>query len=555
MTQFLRTTRTDTAEVPLALDAPPPVLDAPPPVLDAPPPVRAAVERPAGRARQAQPRLLLNWFAAFGVIFVAVAAWTFASPLGSAPDEPAHLMRAASLVRGQLLGTPLADPTPAQESTVTVRVPQVFVNFANDESCFQFRPTVPAGCQPPVTGSAKDVTAQTYVGRYPPLYYFFVGLPTLVLASAKGIYAARLVSGALSAAMLALAVTSLRRCRGAPLLGAGLALAVTPMALYLAAAVNPSGLEISSGISAWVAAMVLCSLGPEEVSASGVGAAGISVIVLLLTRAASPLWALCIGAAFLALGTRGSWRALLRRRVVRGWLVACAVAGVGALAWDFAANPFLTEPGTPLPPGTNGQHLFVLALERLDLVLTSTIGFFGWMDTPSPALVIVAWLAALGAVLLVGVCLARRRRAAAVIGNLLAWAVLPVVLVMVEARQHGVLGQGRDFMALAVGIPVMAGVAAGERFGDRRSSLRLSAVIIGVLVVCQVVDFYGALRRNTVGTNGPLNAFATVANGWHPPVSGVALLVIFALAMGAFAVVLVRATVSQPAEDFTAPLY
>ena len=140
--------------------------------------------------------LLRSWAVSFGVLFVAVAAWTFASPLGSAPDEPAHLIRAASLVRGELVGKPLPHATSAEKSTVTVQEPAVFASLATDVSCFQYKPTVPAGCQPPLNGSRHDVTVETYVGRYSPLYYVFVGLPTLALVSAKGISAARLVSGA-----------------------------------------------------------------------------------------------------------------------------------------------------------------------------------------------------------------------------------------------------------------------------------------------------------------------------------------------------------------------
>jgi hypothetical protein len=72
---------------------------------------------------------VVTWLISFSVFYLAIAAWTFASPLGSAPDEPAHLLRAASLVRGQLLGTPLPHPSLEQQSTVTVEVPQVLAEL------------------------------------------------------------------------------------------------------------------------------------------------------------------------------------------------------------------------------------------------------------------------------------------------------------------------------------------------------------------------------------------------------------------------------------------
>ena len=68
--------------------------------------------RPVHSADQAQFR---NWLISFAVLFIAVAAWSFASPLGSAPDEPAHLIRAASLVRGELIGKPIPHPQGSQE--------------------------------------------------------------------------------------------------------------------------------------------------------------------------------------------------------------------------------------------------------------------------------------------------------------------------------------------------------------------------------------------------------------------------------------------------------
>ena len=511
---------------------------------DTPPrpvPALSFSQRPLHLLESAPQSSVWTWLAAFLVLLVAVAAWSFASPLGSGPDEPAHLDRAASLVRGQLLGTPLPHPTNFQKSTVTVRLPEVFASLANDIGCFQFKSEIPAGCAKPLIASAHDVQTQTYVGRYPPLYYALVGLPTLGLVSAKGIYAARLLSGALSAAFLALAVTSLRRCRGAPLLAAGVGLAITPMALYLAAVINPNGLEVAAAISAWAAAMALVSRPPGDVTASTVGALGISLVVLLLARPLSPLWVVAIVTALAIRGRSAPWHHLFRRLCARVWLVACSAAAVGALAWDLWADPFLTEPGTPVPAHTSEPGVFMMALERLDLVLNSSIGFFGWLDSPSPEGVIVAWLAVLGAVVLAGASLGRGRDLVVVAGTLGAWVVLPVAVAMAQARTEGILGQGRDYLGLAAGIPIVAGAVAGERFAGRAGSLRLVSIAVTVLAVCQVADFYAAMRRNTVGIGGPLNAFAHVPGGWGPPVPGVALLAAFALAMAGFALLLRRA--------------
>jgi hypothetical protein len=475
------------------------------------------------------------------VIWVAVAAWSFASPMGSVPDEPAHLIRAASLVRGEFLGTPLPHTISATKAYVTVEAPQVFARLEDDVVCFRYQPpSVPASCQGTLDGSSGEVRVDIYVGRYSPLYYSLVGLPTLVAVNPAGMYLARLVSGALSAAMLALAVVSLRRCRGAPLLGAGLALAMTPMVIYLAGVVNPSGLEISSAISAWVAAMALTSEAAGTVPASVVGALGISTIVLMLTRGLSPLWAGFIGLGVIALVGRPG-RELLRRRCAQGWLAGCVAAGGAALAWDLYADPFLIVPGSPVAHSTSTLQLLMLAMDRLRLLVTSSIGDFGWLDTPSPFAVIVTWLAALSAVVLLGTCLARRRDALVAVGTVVAWGVVPVVLIMSQARSNGIIGQGRDFMALGVGIPIVAGAVAGGRFAGRAATRRLATIVIVALAVCQLADFYGTLRRYTVGITGPLNAFASTPDAWHPPVPGPVLFLVFSFAIAAFGYILRRA--------------
>lgn len=498
------------------------------------------------RRQRAAKSLVWTWLACFVALFVAVAAWSLASPLGSGPDEPAHLDRAASLVRGQLLGTPLAHPTNAEKSDVTVRVPEVFADLANDVGCFQFDPTVPAGCQQPLNASTKEVLTQTYVGRYPPLYYALVGLPTLFAVSAKGIYAARLLSGALSAALLALAVTSLKRCRGTPLVGAGVAVAITPMALYLAAIINPNGLEVAAAIAAWVGAMALVSEPPGELSASAVGALGLPLVLLLLTRALSPLWALAVLLA-LALARRpSSWRPLAGRGYTKAWAAACVVAAGGALSWDLWADPFLTEPGTPLPAHTGEVKLVVLAFERLDLILTSSIGYFGWLSSPSPEAVVVTWVAVFGALFLAGASLGRARGVLVMVGALVGWLALPVAVALVKARSEGILGQGRDYLGLAVGVPIVAGAIVAERFGGRGASLRLVSIAVTVLLACQVTDFYSALRRNIMGTNGPIDIFfGHTAGQWRPPLPATVLFAAFTLAMVTFSLLLRSSAASQ----------
>ena len=69
----------------------------------------------------------------------------------------------------------------------------------------------------------------------------------------------RLVSAVITAALLASAITAVHRSAAPLLLGVGLAVAVTPMVLFLGGLVNPSGPEIAAALAFWVCSLVLVS--------------------------------------------------------------------------------------------------------------------------------------------------------------------------------------------------------------------------------------------------------------------------------------------------------
>lgn len=452
------------------------------------------------------------------------------------------------------MGTPLPHPTKAEGSTVVVEVPEVFASLANDLSCFVPKPDVPAGCQAPLVPSGQDQPVETYVGRYPPLYYALVGWPTLILVTVKGIYAARLVSGALSAAMLALAVVSVRRCRGTALMGAAVSLAVTPLALYLAGVINPSGLEISSAIAAWSAAMALASQSAQRVSTASVTALGLPVVVLMLVRPLSPLWVVAIVGAFLVVRPAAPLLVLVKKRSAQAWTGAAVLAGAASALWDTLEGALRSTPGTALPHHATENQIIIMALDRVHSLVSWTIGQFGWLDTPSPFGVTVAWTGALGCVVLISVCVARRREVLAVAGTLVVWLLFTFIFIVAMAPHHGILGQGRDFMGLIVGLPIVAGAVTRDSLLGRRLVLRLSGLLLAILSLCQVTDFYGVLRRYTVGLGGPTNAFASVAGGWRPPLPGPLLVGVFALAIGGFALIVQRAARAQESYEGAVPL-
>lgn len=190
----------------------------------------------------------------FTLVFCLAALWSLATPVFAAPDEPAHATYAAAAARGQLL--PRTDGVFSR-----VTVPQWYVAATDASQCFRHRPRVPASCAaslprdaPP---DATPATGITHFARFPPPYYVLAGLPSRALPGPAGLYAGRLVTAAAVAALLAAAYAAAVTWRPSRLLVPAVALAASPMLLYLAGAVNPQPLEIAAAIATWVPALLL----------------------------------------------------------------------------------------------------------------------------------------------------------------------------------------------------------------------------------------------------------------------------------------------------------
>jgi hypothetical protein len=94
-----------------------------------------------------------------------------ATPLFGGPDEPTHVIRAASVARGQILGPSLPGP-----GYTAVQVPGIYVETDAKIPCWVRDSKITPSCAGAFEGSTRDVDTKTYVGRYNPVYYAAVGL-------------------------------------------------------------------------------------------------------------------------------------------------------------------------------------------------------------------------------------------------------------------------------------------------------------------------------------------------------------------------------------------
>src|SRR6185437_10967123 len=117
-----------------------------------------------------------------------------------------HVIRAVALDHGQLIGASVGGNASAVTS---VTVPASIADGWRYVSCFALNPSVSASCAKPLSQSTKLVATTTSAGRYPPLYYAIVGIPSLVSTSTTGIYMMRLISAVISAIFVGLAFSSI----------------------------------------------------------------------------------------------------------------------------------------------------------------------------------------------------------------------------------------------------------------------------------------------------------------------------------------------------------
>ncbi|MCZ7527359.1 MAG: hypothetical protein M5U14_13855 [Acidimicrobiia bacterium] len=191
------------------------------------------------------------------------------------------------------------------------------------------------------------------------------------------------------------------------------------------------------------------------------------------------------------------------------------VAAVAQTAWVRWAGPLdVVNPGaTPMPFG----DALRLALGRQGFMYRQMIGVLNWTELPPPFVTVLAWTLALGVVVALGLAIAPRLHALAIVGVAVATVAIPVVL---EASRYSLTGpvwQGRYTMPIAVGVPILSGLALSwsER-GRTLASSRLVPLLGGAFVVGSFAAFYWDARRLTVGYSGRLLPW--IRPGWEPPV-------------------------------------
>lgn len=468
----------------------------------------------------------LCWVVTFG--FSAI--WSLATPLWSTPDAPSHDLMAYHVVRDDLSIEPTDVFAHGVSSNAITMAPKGLLDSATSVGCYAFQPT-PADCLVPTTNDSTMMEFANSAGRNLPTYYLATGWPSLFSSTQHAVWANRAAAVAISSFFLAWAASAaLTRTRRSVALS-GVAIAVTPMVLYLSGAVNPNSLEITAGI-----ALAACGIAFVQERANTwlahvmLRRAMLAATVMVTIRMLAPIWVLAWLAAFCLVMTREHWRhALSRRGVV--WVALPVIGALFNVFWTYTSgvSQLHTEPQF-------ANSLWTNLTQSKNIIDTGTIaqqiGIFGWLDTPlHPGMYTMYTWASLFMVFM-AVSRLNRREVAAVAFLAAAQYVLPIVLQALQYNANGPVWQGRYTLPLTVSVPIFALMLAAAKWDNSRSLQTVTWAFPVALAALALVHFRAMIiemRRNVSGLGGP----SFLEGVWQPPLGALTLVAALGLLLAA----------------------
>jgi ABC-type multidrug transport system fused ATPase/permease subunit len=453
--------------------------------------------------------------AGFGGFLALSVAWMVTLPLFAGPDEPANFIKAAAVIRGELVGEPIAASASTSFWSTYVDIDARFGTAQQVPWCFVGQPLI-AACNKPLQSLTPVENSRTDMGRYPPVGFLPAGVGTLVGPTDAGVRAARLTAAFTCAALLTIAAELLRRRNRSitPLL-----VATTPGVLFLSSVSSPSGVEIVAAIAAWTATW--CAIDERWSRPSTVAIFVAATALLVLSRAAGVV---TVGVMVLTavISDQTAARCVLMRQWRRLlWLLtSLALSGAWYLAvYDDNFGVRLDVESRVVKFTSIVSHSF----ESLPRLVAESVGNFGWLDTPSPAWVVWAFVALTVALLWSAISGATMRVRLAIAVVALSG---PVWLIALNQNYQHLLGtfgaQGRHLTPLLVGLPL----AAVMRRTPHRSDIPIITIALVLHMSCVVV----ALRRYSFGAQDN-DFFGFIGDAeWAPPLGMPATLAIVTLA-------------------------
>ncbi len=460
-----------------------------------------------------------------------ITAWIFGNPPSAAPDEWFHYLRTVSIGRGQLVGAPVGlegaktlvggrPPSVSEErylselkwvaqNTRQVHIPEGLT--PGWFRCAFVNPFVSARClysSPPLSeaGDWLNTTA-----TYQPFPYLVPAAISWIKTDPDNL--SRLMRGgkALFSLIFVAAAVLLLWSRESRLVSlVGIVVAMTPMAVFLSATLNPSGLEITSALAFFSA--LLC-LGRGRAHPAAWLMLAFSGVVLALSRLTGPIWlVLDLGVVLLLSGARP-----LLRIAMRQWprSLAALTAVVGGIllnrVWEYLYGPRMTFDLTPL----GGSLLEGVA--QLPSVFRQQMGMFNYLEFELPQLAYALWASLAVSLVVTALVIGSKRQRIALFVTVAACLALPVILVAGSMRHTGFGLQGRYVLPFSLVVPLLSGeilVSQHQRLQALKADHLFLPFAIGAALV-QFVAWWKNAYRFAVGLTGPYWFLGSAE--WSPP--------------------------------------
>lgn len=453
------------------------------------------------------------------VIGLLGVVWALSSPLSSSPDEPAHIFRAVSLFSGS--GVKVQLHVEGQAFYGTVRVPEYFARALPSQQCVVDDVARAATCEStPIRHPGRITDINTSAAGHPPVYYLLVGWIGRLIPSSAGVLLMRVFSAVVCGALVYLGTVVLSR-RSRTMYPAVVAMsAVSPVAAFLAGAVNPQSFEICLTF-AFVA--LVWDLFSELVDDGTDGPGWLRCSVVLLASAAlgltRPLSVVFLIAAVIAalVVCRVPFRAFLRPK----GLIALGASMIGAplaVAFELWAG----HSSVDLAPA-DVPRSFSAVQALLGLVGSLAVqagGVVSSLEAGPSSLAVAGFLIAVLTAVLFAVLAGGRTATVVSLVVLAATIALPVVANIPNVIElNTVIWQGRYGLPMLVVALVVAGLAVAglDRRWERRMRQRALTIVCWAMAVAHIGGYWFAMYRWSVGVGGPM--WWPAEARWSPPLA------------------------------------
>ena len=328
------------------------------------------------------------------------------------------------------------------------------------------------------------------------------------------------------------------------MLPAAVALALTPMVMFLGGVINPNGMEIAAALCVWLTLLAITDRLGDGASVSTRLAVRLAVSASLLAVARPLSPAILIGVVVVVALLRVDRSVLRAFRADRRLIVASGVVGLVVLAsagFVVAVHSLDSLVGFPLATDHSALWRAGFSIERSGDLLREEVGKFGFVLIPLPDWVVWLWVAAVAGVAALALAVGRWRERLVFLALLVGCLALPVVSDTLTAQRLGFSWQGRYGLPLLVGVPIVAGWII-DRSGrlSARAARRIGLAAVGVVVVGYEVACLVMLRRNLVGISHPLLDGLTRGT-WRGPLTPILLFAWTSVATAAWAAVVLWA--------------